>query len=304
MSEGPAIAVGTVGGLMLFGSQQTTELQERKVRALYPNETELWAVVDDHNLVRRDSSGAWEGVAEVADLRLNCVLPVDGTVLAGTSLAHLLSVDDGRAETVSTFEAAPGREDWFTPWGGPPDVRSLDADDENIYANVHVGGILRSDPRLQSWEPTLDINSDVHEVHVAKEVKGLVLAACSWGLAVSRDGADSWTFHTDGMHAHYCRAVVASGGSILITASLGPRGGHSAVYRCPLERPEDLEKCEAGLPEWFADNIDTGCLAARADVAAFGADGEVFMSHDAGASWTSLASGLPDIQSIAILDAR
>jgi hypothetical protein len=304
MSQEPVIAVGTVGGLTLFGADQTTEFQDRKVRSLYSGDTELWAVVDDHNLVCRDPSGAWDDVAEVADLRVNCVLPVDGKVLAGTSRAHLLIIDAGEAKPVSSFEAAPGREDWFTPWGGPPDVRSLNADNENIYANVHVGGILRSNTGLQAWEPTLDINSDVHEVRVVTDNKGLLLAACSWGLAVSRDGGDSWTFHADGMHAHYCRAVVACAVSILVTASLGPRGGQGAVYRCPLDNPEELEKCEGGLPEWFDDNIDTGCLTARSDLVVMGADGDVFMSHDAGASWTSLASGLPEIQSIAILDPR
>jgi hypothetical protein len=215
----------------------------------------------------------------------------------------LLSINAGETEMVSTFEDAPGREDWFTPWGGPPDVRSLDTDGAGVYVNVHVGGILKSEPNLESWEPTVDINSDVHEVRVVPSNPGLLFAACSWGLAVSTDGGDSWAFHSDGMHAHYCRAVVACAGSILVTASLGPRGGRSAVYRSPLDEPEGLEKCDAGLPEWFEDNIDTGCLAARDDVAVFGVDGGVFTSRDAGATWTSVASGLPQIQSVALLDA-
>jgi hypothetical protein len=303
MRPEPLIAVGTTSGMSLLGSQETVELQGKKVRALYPSGAELWAVVDDHSLVRRSSSGAWDAVADVTDLRLNCVLPVDGAVLAGTSRAHLLSIEAGKFETVGSFEAAPGREDWFTPWGGPPDVRSLDSDGDNIYVNVHVGGILLSDPKLQTWEPTVDINSDVHEVRATPGSPGLLLVACSWGLALSRDGGDSWDFHTDGMHAHYCRAVAECAGSILVTASDGPRGGRAAVYRCPLEKPEALEKCEAGLPEWFEDNIDTGCLSARDGVAVFGVDGGVFMSRDGGATWTSLASGLPEIQGVAILDA-
>jgi hypothetical protein len=302
MCKETTIAVGTTSGLRLFGPQETVEQEQRKVRGLHPEGRELLAVFDDHTVARRDSSGGWNTVAEVTDLRLNCVLSYEGTVLAGTSRAHLLNLGDNETQRVIAFEGAPGRDDWFTPWDGPPDVRSLDADGEHFYVNVHVGGILRSDPRLESWEPTLDINSDVHEVHVVEGTRGLLLAACTWGLAVSRDGGDSWAFYTEGMHAHYCRAVVDCGDSILVTASLGPRGGRGAVYRCPLDKPEALEKCEAGLPTWFADNIDTGCLTARDGTVVFGSGGEVFISRDAGATWATFASGLPEVLGVTIFD--
>jgi hypothetical protein len=304
MRKETTIAVGTTSGLLLFGSQQTVEQEQRKVRALCPSGTDLWAVLDDHTVARRDSSGGWNTVAEVTDLRINCVLPYEGRLLAGTSRAHLLNIGNDETQSVIAFERAPGRDDWFTPWGGPPDIRSLDADGDHIYVNVHVGGILRSDSKLESWEPTLDINSDVHEVRVVEGSRGLLLAACSWGLAVSRDGGDSWDFYTEGMHAHYCRAVVACGDSILVTASLGPRGGRGAVYRCPLDKPEALEKCEAGLPTWFGDNIDTGCLTARDGTVAFGSGGDVFISRDAGATWAPLASDLPEVLGVTIFDAQ
>lgn len=304
MSQPSVIAVGTTDGLWLFDPQRTTELDGRNVGALHADGDELWAVLDGQAVVRRSASGDWSNAAEVTDLRINCVLPHDGKVVAGTSRAHLLTIDDHAAQTVESFETAPDRDEWFTPWGGPPDVRSLDVDEDRIYVNVHVGGILRSDPNLESWEPTLDINADVHEVHVVADRPGFLLAACSWGLAASSDGGDEWNYYTDGMHAHYCRAVVACGDSILVTASLGPRGGRGAVYRCPLDAPDALEKCEAGLPTWFADNVDTGCLRARDELAVFGTGGDVFVSRDVGDNWTSLASDLPDILAVAVLDAR
>ena len=59
----------------------------------------------------------------------------------------------------------PAAATGFTPWGGHPAVRTIAAGAEGeLYVNVHVGGILRSDDDGASWRPTIDIRSDVHEV--------------------------------------------------------------------------------------------------------------------------------------------
>ena len=55
------------------------------------------------------------------------------------------------------------------------------------------------------------------------------------------------------------------------------------------------------LPDWFDDNIDTACLAARGHEAAFGSpDGRVFASIDEGETWTAVAEGLPQIRCLAL----
>ena len=51
----------------------------------------------------------------------------------------------GALEPVDAFDHASGRETWHTPWGGPPDTRSMANWEDELYVNVHVGGILRSD---------------------------------------------------------------------------------------------------------------------------------------------------------------
>jgi hypothetical protein len=217
----------------------------------------------------------------------------------GTSEAHLFLVDAQGAELVEGFETVEGRGDWFTPWGGPPDVRSLSEAGGRIHANVHVGGIVRSTDR-RSWQPTIDIHSDVHEV-LAVEGSDRVLAATAWGLAQSDDAGDSWGFEEDGLHATYCRAVAACDETVLMSASLGPRGGRAAVYRRPASGGP-FEKCEHGLPEWFADNIDTGCLAAASSSAVFGTrDGDVFVSENAGETWAQVSSGLSPVNQILVL---
>ena len=294
------IHAATAEGLINLSEDQSTDFKGRDVNALWGNPPVL-AVVDHHEVFRRGHAGEWEPLASVDDHRINCALPIDGVVYLGTSNAHILKVDGPNAELVDEFEAMSGRDEWFTPWGGPPDVRSLTSDSAGvIYANVHVGGIARSQDGGRTWVPTIDIYSDVHEVAWAD---GAVLAACAQGLAVSRDRGDTWDFHQENLHATYARAVGHAGDKILMTACVGPHGGRSAVYRRNLTGDGAFAKCERGLPEWFSDNIDTGCLATHDARAAFGtSDGEVYLSEDAGESWRRVASGLPPMRWIALDD--
>jgi hypothetical protein len=52
--------------------------------------------------------------------------------------------------------------------------RSIANWDDDLYANVHVGGILRTADGGETWTPTIDIDADVHHVTTAE---GIVLAA-------------------------------------------------------------------------------------------------------------------------------
>jgi hypothetical protein len=297
-----AVLIGTADGVHEVDGGVTGDLAGREVRDLAPDDGGWWAVAGAAIVHRPAEGREWKEVAEVRDLRPNCILPTAHGVLIGTSEAHLLRLagEGDRPERVDAFERVQGREDWYTPWGSPPDTRSLSAGpDGTLYANVHVGGIVRSIGGGDTWEPTIDIDADVHQVLAHPETPGLVLAATALGLATSKDAGDTWTFHTDGLHATYLRAVAVAGDSVLVTASTGPRGSRAAVYRRPLSEDGPFEQCRAGLPEWFLGNIDTGCLAARRDLAAFGTEeGSVFRSLDGGASWAMTASGLAPVRSV------
>jgi hypothetical protein len=88
---------------------------------------------------------------------------------------------------------------------------------------------------------------------------------------------------------------------VILSASAGHRGRRAALYRRPLNGGNAFERCAAGLPEWFSDNIDTGCVAARGDTVAIGTeDGCVFLSTDAGRRWESLAKGLAPVRAVAL----
>jgi hypothetical protein len=293
-----ALAVATREGLFGSDAREPVAFAGREVNHLARASTgALWAIVDRTQLWT--SSPKWSHVASARRLRLNCVLPMQDGVLVGASEGHLLRLGDGGLDVVRGVEDAEGREYWYTPWGGPPDVRSLTADSA-VYASVHVGGILRSD-KEGGWRQVIDIHSDVHEVRAMPD--GVVLAATARGLAISRDSGDSWDFEDAGLHATYCRAVTTCEDVVLVSASVGPHGGRAAVYRRPLEANGPLEKCSAGLPEWFGDNINTGCLTGSGGAVAFGtSDGRVFLSEDCGNRWEKLGSGLPEVLHMSFVD--
>jgi hypothetical protein len=297
----PTIYVGTGDGLMGFspeGAAPTLQHPGRDVTAVAPEGSAVWSILDGRELWRTADEGGWTHAGTLDGLRGNCVADTRAGVVVGTSEAHLDRVEDGGLERVRSFDAVRGRDEWYTPWGGPPDARSISEDDDTVYVNVHVGGIVRTKDEGATWEPTIDIHADVHRVWA---IAGRVLAACARGLAVSEDRGDSWSLRTDGLDATYCRGVAVCGDAVLVSASNGPGGGHGAVYRGRLDGGA-LERCREGLPDWFDDNIDSYCLDAVPDLAAFAtADGRVFASRDQGGSWAEVASDLPSIGCLLVM---
>ncbi len=300
--------IGTSAGvfeLTAGGTRPAPAFGAREATAMVTDDRQVWAVVGRRTIVRRGLDGPWSDVARSEDLDIECLLPTPGGLVAGTDEAHLLRlVGDHRSlEPVSSFDAVEGREGWYTPWGGPAAVRSIARDlAGRIHVNVHVGGIPRSTDDGRTWEATIDIDADVHQVVAHPRHPDVVLAAGAVGLAISEDGGSSWRIEQDGLHSTYARAVAVAGDHVLLSASNGPRGGDAAVYRTTLGPDARLQKCTDGLPEWFEGNIDSGWLGARGSVAAFGTgDGRVFISDDEGARWRVAAEGLPSIRALCVV---
>ena len=272
------LLVGTEAGLWQDGRR----VLDGKVTAVAvdPARGRGWLALVDGRLARSDG----EVVTLPSTPAATCVAALDGSALVGTAEAHLLRVDGGEARTVESFENAEGRSRWYTPWGGPPDTRSLAvAGDGGLYVNVHVGGIVFSGDAGETWRPTIDVDADVHQVLVAGD---LVVAATAVGLATSPDQGATWTFAKDGLHGAYSRAVAVAGDWLLLTASTGPFTDRAAVYRRPLDARdgEPFERCSG----WFDENVDTGLLVAAADgssVFLAAPDGKIHRSSDGGATW-------------------
>jgi hypothetical protein len=281
------------------GHDAAVEHAGRSVTAIVRDGPQLWAILDREQVWHAPDEREWRHVATLEGVAATCIAMTDA-IHVGSSKARLFRLTDGALEPVEAFDAAEGRDSWYTPWGGPPDTRSISEWGADVYVNVHVGGVLHTEDSGRTWNPTIDIDADVHQVATAG---GLVLAAGARGLSTSTDKGVTWSLRTDGLDARYSRAVVVCGDQVLLSASEGPRGGRAGVYRADLAGGA-FERCRTGLPEWFDENIDTYCLDALNDgsYAAFGtADGRVYGSDDGGLRWLELITGLPSVQHLLLV---
>ena len=300
--------VGTADGLHEVaegGGARRVGLAGQEVTALAVGGGGVWAVVGGKAIARSDApdGGQMVEVAATDRWEATCLVETPSGLLVGTDEAHLLRLAGDRLEPVAGFEAAPGRPEWYTPWGGPAAVRSVSvAADGALLVNVHVGGILRSTDDGATWAPTVDIHADVHQVLAVGDEGRTALAAAAVGLLESDDGGAGWKVVTDGLHSTYCRAVAVAGGHLLLSASTGPQGDRSALYRRRLDGDGPLERGRGGLPVWLPGNIDTGCIAAPGGIAALGTGtGLVLVSDDEGETWREAAGGLPPVRAVVVL---
>jgi hypothetical protein len=254
-----------------------------------------WAIVDGVEVVSL-ASGI---TTTTAPLSGQCVVPYGDGALVGTEQAHLFEIDlRGFTKPVDSFDQIPTRDTWYTPWGAPPDTRSLTVTSDGVaLVNVHVGGVWRGD--ANSWTEVVPVDNDTHQV-LAATSGSRVLVAAAVGFGSSTDNGRTFTWITDGLHATYSRAVALAGDFVLLTASTGPRTERGAVYRRPADSDGPFERCRDGLADWFPFNIDTFQLAASDQVAAIGTQaGEVYLSEDEGATWTLAAKDLPPVRCVA-----
>jgi photosystem II stability/assembly factor-like uncharacterized protein len=246
-----------------------------------------------------------DGAAEFDELGVDsptCLLLDGDAIWIGTETGRLVTVRGPEVTAVTAFDDIDGNEKWYTPWGAPAAVRSMDIDDDGvIYVGVHVGGIVISRDGGATWAPTaFDIDWDVHQLSTVPDFAQTVVAACGTGLAITTDQGDNWDVVAAGLHANYCRAVAVSGETLIVSASQGPEGEQSTLYRIAIDG-DRFVPCENGLPTWFTGNIDTHCLAAWDESVVCGTpDGSIYVSDDGGVKWAQIAADLPPIRAIAL----
>lgn len=287
-----SLLIGTAKGAYALEGEPRALIEGTRINHLARSETTWWAA-DGKGRIHRDG----EHIASVPDgVTPLCIQPTPETVWVGASEARLYGIENGSIEEDEFFADAPGRSDWHTPWGGPPDVRSMALDaDHTLYINVHVGGILRYDST--GLVPTLDISADVHEVAAHPTLKGAVFAATAHGLAQTHNGHD-FDFRTGGLHANYCRAVAVLDDQVILSASTGPTTSKGKLYRGALwDGP--FEPIHHGLPDWFQDNVNTHCVVAHQGDLYAGLGDAVWTSSDRGESWDAVAAGLPKVTCLA-----
>lgn len=286
------LLIGTRAGLFRLGDEVEELVGGARINHVTTADGTWWAV-DDRGTVHSNGSV----VAEMPDGVIPmCIEPTPEMVWIGADKARLFGIDRGKLVEDEFFAAAPGRDSWYTPWGDPADIRSMTLDaDHTLYINVHVGGILRYDNT--GLIPTLDIDSDVHQVAAHPIRKGAVFAACALGVASTHNGHD-FDIRADGLHASYCRAISVLADSLLVSASTGPRTSRGRIYRGGLWEG-GFEPVTSGLPEWFEGNVDTHCLVSTSDGVFAGFDQTVWRSGDNGDTWEVVAADLPQVTCLA-----
>ena len=302
-----SVLVATTDGYHIFTSkgQQLTSLEGHALTAFAPGTGGNWlGVVDWHELWQHAPDGTWSPLGRWDAAGLTWPLAVGDDVLVGTADARVLRLRDGEFTPLTGFDDAPGRDEWHQV-GSPLCVRSLTAtaDAGAILTNVHVGGIPRSVDGGATWQPTIAVDDDVHQVLAHPTDPAIVVAAASVGLCRSTDGGATWTASTDGMHASYARAVVFVGDDVLVSVSDGPFTTRGALYRAPVAGGPGAKavKVGGGLPAWLDGNVDTGCLAANGkQVALADGSGTVWSSPTDRDEWTRVAAGMPGVRAVAV----
>ncbi len=291
----------------------TREIADQPVRGLASDgRGGALAIVGGHSLRRRAPSGEWATVA-TSEFELSCCMAVRDAIYAGTDDARMLRLRDGGGvfDPLDGFDNVAGRDAWFAGSAivngqrlGPPlGIRSVAANSNGsiLFANVHVGGIPRSMDGGRTWQPTIDINSDVHEVRAHPADPDLVAAASAIGLCISRDRGATWTIERDGLHAPHCSAVAFSGDDILVSASTDPFAAQGRIYRRPIRADGEIVAVEDGLPAWLNGKADTGCISTNGStVAVVDRSGALYLSTEFGRAWSRSGSQLPTPSSVLI----
>ncbi len=311
----PTILVATWGeGLFaVAGDGRTQEIANQPVRGLAPDgRGGALAIAGRHSLRRRAPSGEWATVV-TSEFELSCCMAVRDAIYVGTEDARMLRLSDrgGALDPIDGFDRVAGRDAWFAGSAivngqrlGPPlGIRSVAANSNGsvLFANVHVGGIPRSVDGGRTWQPTIDINSDVHEVRAHPTDPDIVAAASAVGLCISRDAGATWTIERDGLHASYCSAVAFSGDDILVSASTDHFAAQGRIYRRPIRPEGDIVAVGDGLPTWLNGIADTGCIATNGStIVVVDREGALYLSTEFGRAWSRNSSSLPAPSSVLI----
>jgi hypothetical protein len=224
-----------------------------------------------------------------------CILnenPFD--LIIGTTPPFLFRMnEEGPAKRIKSFDELKVRSKWYTPWGGPAAVRSIARSNDGwIYADIHVGSIMRSPDSGQTWKPvTPSLHKDVHEVATTPSSQRRVYANTYLSVYVSSDRGESWEHRSKDLNNRYGRGIAVNPEDpdvMLCGVSDGPTG---ANVNGQLYFTEDAGlswiHITKGFPYSTRKNVDTFHIAfSNEDVAWVTDEEDLYISLDSGSTWS------------------
>ncbi len=259
---------------------------------------EFEVIAEKDGKIRMGRSGGFEVVNETGiEERITSLLIVGldpFVLLIGTEPPQIYRLNGGTSATekMESFEHLECRKKWYTPWGGPAAVRSMAASqDGNVYADIHVGSIMRSNDAGYTWEPVNpQLNKDVHQVDTTLAAPERVYANTADAAWISYDYGDSWCQRPFPHDVTYGRAITvhpADPDCILASVSEGPHGEN---VKGRLFRSDDAgvnwEHVKEGFPAYTENNINTHHVVFSSRGTAWAAvDKSLYTSNDRGRTW-------------------
>jgi photosystem II stability/assembly factor-like uncharacterized protein len=236
-------------------------------------------------------------------------------LFCGTEPAKLFTSDDlGATWTEQTkLRSVPTVDKWYFP--GPPHIAhakhiSFDPRDaRTMYVSVEVGGLLRSTDGGETWEDIPGMFEDVHRLLINPADPRRMYISGGMGLWLSDDAGKTWENTTNAEHeiGGYPDQLVyhPTNPELMFVAAAQDtpnhwRETHFAGARIARSRDggRTWEVLTNGLPDRMQGNVEAMCLEGVGDrCALFAATtaGEVFVSEDAGDTWTVAVEGLAPI---------
>jgi hypothetical protein len=301
----PQVLVATGAGCMTFngGSEGQIDFAGLLVRAIVPDgEGGCLAVVGGNEIWRRSARGQWTLEATVS-VDLEAIISIGGKIFAAVGEAGLVRIGTSwDVEPLTGFDTVEGRSQWFAQ-GPPLHIRALTAtaDDATILAAVHVGGIPRSTDGGATWDATVPIDFDIHEVRAHQTLPNVVAAAAAVGLCVSQDAGKSWDVISSGPEDPHSLSVAALEREMLFSVQDGPFATRSQVWRWRIGESE-IEQVRDGLPEWFSGKVDTGHMGAGNGRAAIvDGGGNLWLSKNGSSEWERIATQVPYVFGMLVL---
>lgn len=277
-----------------FGGKPITACDTRGEKlVLIINKKEVWSY----------SKSEWSRTL-TANTTLNCIKFVsDNSLLVGTADARLARVNESGLEFIESFDSIPERKLWYTPWGGPPDLRSIAVSTTGIiYANIHVGWIARSMDSGKSWEMLKEgLEMDVHHVSTHPNIPSTLFAATAEGFYISHNNGNSFVQRNSGIENCYQRAclVFPDKNIYLVSSSKGPHRDVDAQLYWSDNEGKNWYQAN-GIPDKLQTNIDTFQLmiTGKGTSLAIIDNRSLYQTNDYGMNWIKTGENYPKLFTI------